>query len=50
LYITCSVFKKENEEVVEYLKQNTSLQLKAMQYYKGYDKKADTLFAALFTL
>ncbi len=50
LYITCSVFKKENEDVVEYLKQNTSLQLKAMQYYKGYDKKADTLFAALFTL
>jgi 16S rRNA (cytosine967-C5)-methyltransferase len=50
LYITCSVFKKENEEVVEYLKQKTSLQLKAMQYYKGYDKKADTLFAALFTL
>jgi 16S rRNA (cytosine967-C5)-methyltransferase len=50
LYITCSVFKKENEEVVEYLKQNTSLKLKAMHYYKGYDKKADTLFAALFTL
>jgi 16S rRNA (cytosine967-C5)-methyltransferase len=50
LYITCSVFKKENEEVVEYLKQNTQLQLQAMHYYKGYDKKADTLFAALFTL
>jgi 16S rRNA (cytosine967-C5)-methyltransferase len=50
LYITCSVFKKENEEVVEYLKQDTSLQLKAMQYYKGYEKGADTLFTALFTL
>ncbi len=50
LYITCSVFKKENEEVVEYLKQNTQLQLQAIQYYKGYEKRADTLFTALFTL
>jgi len=50
LYITCSVFKKENEEVVEFIKSNHSLQLIEMQYLKGYDQKADTLFAALFTL
>ena len=50
LYITCSVFKRENEEVVEFLQKNASLQLKAMQYLKGYDKKADTLFTSLFTL
>jgi 16S rRNA (cytosine967-C5)-methyltransferase len=50
LYITCSVFKKENEEVVDYLKKNTQLQLQAWQYFKGYDRRADTLFAALFTL
>ncbi|MFN2440108.1 MAG: Fmu (Sun) domain-containing protein, partial [Chitinophagaceae bacterium] len=50
LYITCSVFKKENENIVEYLQQNTSLQLKSMRYFKGYDKQADTLFTALFTL
>jgi 16S rRNA (cytosine967-C5)-methyltransferase len=49
LYITCSVFKKENEEIVEYIKANTSLQLVRMEYLKGYDKKADTMFAALFT-
>jgi 16S rRNA (cytosine967-C5)-methyltransferase len=49
LYITCSVFKKENEEVVEFIQQNTSLQLNSMCYWKGYDRKADTLFAALFT-
>jgi 16S rRNA (cytosine967-C5)-methyltransferase len=48
LYITCSVFKKENEEVVEFIKANTSLQLLRMEYLKGYDKKADTMFAALF--
>jgi 16S rRNA (cytosine967-C5)-methyltransferase len=50
LYITCSVFKKENEEVVDYLQKNTQLQLQAWQYFKGYDRRADTLFAALFTL
>jgi 16S rRNA (cytosine967-C5)-methyltransferase len=50
LYITCSVFKKENEGVVEYLQQNTSLQLKSMKYFQGYEMRADTLFVALFTL
>jgi len=49
LYITCSVFRKENEEVVEYIQSNSSLQLSSMQYLKGYDKRADTLFTALFT-
>lgn len=50
LYITCSVFKVENEDIVTYIQQETSLQLKNMQYFKGYDKRADTLFAALFVL
>ncbi|MCZ2225065.1 MAG: Fmu (Sun) domain-containing protein [Chitinophagales bacterium] len=49
LYITCSVFKKENEEVVAYILKNSSLQLIEMKILKGYDKKADTMFAALFT-
>jgi 16S rRNA (cytosine967-C5)-methyltransferase len=49
LYITCSVFEKENEEVVNFIQGNSALQLKAMEYLKGYDKKADTLFAALFS-
>ena len=48
LYITCSVFKKENEEVVQYIQQN-GLILQHMELLKGYDQKADTLFAALFT-
>ena len=48
LYITCSVFKKENEEVVEYLQQNNQLELIKMDLMKGYEKKADTMFAALF--
>ncbi|MFL5788433.1 MAG: Fmu (Sun) domain-containing protein [Flavisolibacter sp.] len=48
LYITCSVFASENEEMVNYLINNTSLQLISFNYYKGYKEKADTLFTALF--
>lgn len=49
IYITCSVFKGENEDVVEFIRENASLQLQTVHYLKGYDKKADTLFAALFS-
>jgi len=48
LYITCSVFAAENEEIVNYITGHLGLQLCASQYYKGYGQKADTLFAALF--
>jgi len=48
LYITCSVFKKENEEVVEFIQSDSKLDLMKMELLKGYDKKADTMFIALF--
>lgn len=48
LYITCSVFKKENEEVVEFIQSNQALQLVRSAVLKGYHRKADTMFAALF--
>ena len=48
LYITCSVFKKENEEIVDFIKENFHLQLKKMEILKGYDKNADSMFAAEF--
>lgn len=47
LYITCSVFAQENEAVVDYLTQNTSMQKISEEYIKGYDQKADTLYVAL---
>jgi 16S rRNA (cytosine967-C5)-methyltransferase len=49
LYITCSVFKKENELIVDFIKQDTlhNFDVLKMEMLKGYDKKADTLFAAL---
>lgn len=47
LYITCSVFKKENEEVIKKLQIDGGLKLVKMELLKGYDQKADTLFATL---
>lgn len=48
LYCTCSVFKKENEEVVDFIQQQHSLQLIQSTLFTGYTMKADTLFGALF--
>lgn len=48
LYITCSVFRKENEENVEYIKEKFRLDIVKTECLKGYDIKADSMFAALF--
>ncbi|HEX8279609.1 MAG TPA: Fmu (Sun) domain-containing protein [Segetibacter sp.] len=50
LYITCSVFKEENEEVVQFLQAEFELTLIKVELFKGYKVKADTMFAALFQL
>jgi 16S rRNA (cytosine967-C5)-methyltransferase len=46
VYITCSVFKNENEDVVDFAVNNLGFRADKMEYLKGYDKKADTLFTA----
>ena len=48
LYITCSVFKKENEDQVEYIKQKGNIERLQSGLLPGYEKKADTMFTALF--
>src|SRR4030095_7032758 len=48
IYITCSVFKKENEGNVDFIKENFHLELTQMEVLKGYDKKADSMFVAVF--
>jgi 16S rRNA (cytosine967-C5)-methyltransferase len=48
IYITCSVFKKENEEVADFIQQKFQLEMIRAEVLKGYNKKADTMFAALF--
>jgi 16S rRNA (cytosine967-C5)-methyltransferase len=46
VYITCSVFKEENEDVIDYLLKNLPLKLERMETIKGYNDKADTMFIA----
>jgi 16S rRNA (cytosine967-C5)-methyltransferase len=48
-YITCSVFKKENEEIAMFIKEKFHMQLLQKEYLKGYDKRADNMFVAVFT-
>jgi len=47
LYITCSVFKKENEDVAMFVKENFKMNVIKMETFKGYEMEADTMFAAL---
>ncbi len=46
IYITCSVFKEENEKVVEVLCKKHGLELESSKYFKGYSNRAATLFGA----
>lgn len=47
LYITCSVFKKENEDMVTFIEEKSGMNLIRKELLMGYNQKADTLFAAL---
>ncbi len=47
LYITCSVFAKENETNVQWLQDELNLNLMKQELLIGYTQKADTMFAAL---
>jgi 16S rRNA (cytosine967-C5)-methyltransferase len=48
IYSTCSVFKKENEDIAAFLRENFGLEQDKMENIKGYDLQADTMFAARF--
>lgn len=49
LYITCSVFKKENEENIEFFKNEYNLDDGKRELFTGYDKRADSMFACVLT-
>jgi len=44
------VFKAENEEMVKFIELNSALKLVRMNYLKGYECEADTMFVAVFQL
>lgn len=48
LYITCSVFEKENERMTGYISEQFQWELIRSGILAGYKDKADTMYAALF--
>lgn len=48
LYITCSVFEKENEQVAQFIMKQLGLKLLEEKYFLGYNSRADSLYGALF--
>jgi 16S rRNA (cytosine967-C5)-methyltransferase len=46
IYITCSAFKGENEDVVNFLVKELGLKLEEQTVLTGYENKADTMFVA----
>jgi 16S rRNA (cytosine967-C5)-methyltransferase len=49
VYITCSVFKEENEGNTTWMTENLPLKLQTQCYIEGASKGADTMFVARFT-
>ncbi len=48
IYITCSVFKKENEDMVAFIEANSDLRKEEGGVIPGYGSGADTMFAVKF--
>jgi 16S rRNA (cytosine967-C5)-methyltransferase len=48
IYITCSVFKDENERIAEFISENLNCKILQQQLLKGYHQKADTMFVTVF--
>lgn len=46
VYITCSVFKEENEDVVDFLVKELGLKLQEQKVLEGYQRKSDSMFVA----
>lgn len=46
IYITCSVFEEENEQIVQYLEREHGLQLEQGGIIAGYNRRSDSMFAA----
>lgn len=49
VYCTCSVFKKENEEMAAFIRETFGIRQQRVENLIGYSRRADTLFAARFS-
>lgn len=50
VYSTCSVFKKENEDMTAFIRSKFGMREEKAEVLKGWDQKADTMYAARFTV
>jgi len=50
VYITCSVFREENEENIAYFEKNLGLKSISATYLEGSDKGADSMFIAVLQM
>jgi 16S rRNA (cytosine967-C5)-methyltransferase len=48
IYITCSVFKQENEMIAAFIQEKFNCKLRHQQLLEGYNRKADSMFVAVF--
>jgi 16S rRNA (cytosine967-C5)-methyltransferase len=46
IYITCSAFKAENEDAVNFMVKELRMKMEEQTVLKGYENKADTMFVA----
>jgi 16S rRNA (cytosine967-C5)-methyltransferase len=46
IYITCSAFKAENEDAVNFMVKELGMKMEEQTILKGYENKADTMFVA----
>ena len=46
IYITCSAFKAENEDAVDFMVKELGMKVDKQTVLKGYENKADTMFVA----
>lgn len=49
VYITCSVFKKENEEMVNYMKETLGLRVESAVLLTGYEMRGDSMFVGVLS-
>lgn len=49
VYITCSVFKKENEEMVQFIEAELGLKIESAALLKGFGMRADTMFVGVLS-
>lgn len=46
IYITCSAFKAENEDAIDFMVKELGMKIEEQTVLKGYENKADTMFVA----